>query len=550
MLSVGEMVSGLGQQVVDLTEKFKQAEDIALTDRVSLLQTDLKIIIPQLNELQNTLNKIRPQAIPEDKLESFNKVKSYFSIMLADLNELSSFSNTLNEILGKDYKKRYLFIFQNNNEIRPTGGFMGSLALIDINEGAITDIEIPGGGPYEFQGPMSVRQISPEPLHIINSLWEFQDANWFPDFPASAEKIMWFYEKAGGPTVDGVIAMNASIMPKLLETIGPVPMPAYGKVMTAENFIEETQKAVEFEYDKVENRPKQIIADLAPIILDQIFQAEGDDLLALANTFKVALEEKEIQMYFTNEAVQEKITSYDWAGNIKDSSRDYLAIINANIGGYKTDAYIEQEYSLVSEIKDSGEIINTLTIERTHTGELGSTFGAKSNLDFMRIYTPLGSQLISASGFSDVPSTAYEPVEEHWQADETLLKIQGNVWVEPITKTQINNEFNKTVFGNWVQVDPGETETLVVQYKLPFKVTFASSEKWFNVFSRKEASTFHSLYVQKQSGTENTNYNIAIKLPAGTDLGWKYPETLLKDTSGLTLNESSKLDQLIAFVTN
>ena len=511
LLQIGEEASTIGGDFVKITEAFQKDDNAKITDRLVFLQENIAETLPKLQNIKLNLNKIRQQAIPEDKREMFNQIRDYFTIILSDLEELNRFSTTMNEILGKDRTQRYLFIFQNNNEIRPTGGFMGSFALVDIDRGEITNLEIPGGGIYQMQGQLLENKISPYPMQLINARWELQDANWFADFPTSAEKIRWFYEKSGGPTVDGVIALNVSIVPTLLDLLGPISLPEYGKVLNSENFVNELQWAVEHEYDRVENKPKQIISDMAPILL-------------------------------------EKISSYNWTGELKQSSKDYLAIIDTNIGGYKTDAFIDQSYELTSEIKESGEIINTLKITRTHKGNPSDSFANKSNIDFVRIYTPKGSQLISATGFSNITSTNFNKPEKHWTEDTDLMRIQGAIWIEPNSKTRVNNEFDKTVFSNWIQTDVGETSEITIQYKLPFTLNTKTETNLFNLFSKKENSSFHSLYLQKQSGKQNTTYQINIKLPKDKKTAWFYPEKLDIDHEYLNLKTNLKEDTLISFV--
>ncbi|KKR04565.1 MAG: hypothetical protein UT32_C0028G0002 [Parcubacteria group bacterium GW2011_GWC2_39_14] len=548
LLRIGKLVSTVGKDLIGITSGLKENDGQKLTAKISTIQSKAEVLLPQLQEINSNLNKIRLEAIPEDKQETFKQIKSYFNLALSDLEELSSLATTLNEVLGADHFQRYLVVFQNNNEIRPTGGFMGSFALLDIDRGAIKNMEIPGGGIYALQGQLLENKISPYPLQLIQSRWEMQDANWFPDFATSAEKVRWFYKKSGGPTTDGVIAINASLVPKLLEIVGPIAAPKYGKLLTAENFITETQNTVEFEYDKTENKPKQILADIAPTLLEKMFDLKGEDLVKLINVFKDGLSEKDIQLYFHNEAVEKKFASYNWTGAIKDTSRDYLSIVNANIRGYKTDAVIEQNYELNSVINDNGEIVNTLKIIRKHNGNANDPLTGKSNVDFVRIYTPEGSQLLTASGFSDIPETSFEPVQDSWTKDEDLLKIQGSVWIEPNSKTQINNEFGKTVFGNWIQTDPGETSEVTVTYKLPFRFKFNESSGLLNIFSKKTNSTYHSLYLQKQSGTQNTSYQVAIHLPNNKKVSWTYPENLDVDTDTLNYKTNLAKDNLIAFV--
>ncbi len=549
LLEAGQQISAIGQTLAQLFDIFTNGSQARLTDKIFSLQEKLEEIIPKLNQLEDDLAKVRIKAIPKEKQEQFEKGKEIITLLNNDVKEFNSFSKILNQLLGSDYKRRYLFVFQNNNEARPTGGFMGSFALVDIDRGQIKNIEIPGGGTYDLQGSLLEKRISPFPLHLINPLWEMQDANWFPDFPTSAAKTIWFYENSGGPTVDGVIAVNASLIPSLMQIIGPIDLPGYDKTFTSDNFIEELQRSIGIEYNNpAENKPKIILSDLAPKLLDKIFSADGEQLLNIAKTLKLGLAQNDIQLYFTNEAAQEKIASYGWTGQLLDTSKDYLDVINTNIGGGKTDGLIEQKIDIVSDIYDNGEIINTVTLTRKHTGKLSDPFGKVSNLSFARFYTPLGSQILSAQGFTDeILPESFEKPEDFWQEDEMLNQVQGEVWVEPDTGTYINNEFNKTVFGNWIQVDPGEETTVVLKYRLPFKIN-TNDGSGFKFFSADKQGGFHSLLLQKQSGQKNTKYSLTINLPEHLKPTWAFGDIAISNNRQILFESSSPEDQLIAFV--
>ncbi|MBT5503702.1 DUF4012 domain-containing protein [Candidatus Falkowbacteria bacterium] len=549
LLDAGEQVSGLGQSITNLFTNFKSQTGGYLTDHISTLQTELSSISPKLDRLNYDLQQIRPEAVPDDKKEIYGTIQEYLGLLNSDIQEFHTFTGTLNSILGQKHKKRYLFVFQNNNELRPTGGFMGSMALVDVDRGQITNIEIPGGGTYDVQGQLHKKLISPYQLHVVNPLWQLQDSNWFADFPTSAEKIMWFYEHSGGPTVDGVVAINVSFLPELMKVSGPIYLPEYNKTFNNDNIVLELQKAIEIDYDNVqENQPKKILSYLAPELINSLFDLQGEQLISLAKTIKTNLEQKEIQLYFKETQVQDKFSEYGWTGELLDSSKDYLAVINTNIGGGKTDAYIDQTLNLTTDVYNNGEIINTLEITRTHNGDLNNFFGKTSNLNYVRIYVPFGSQLISAQNFEEVPPEAFEEPEEHWQTDEHLQNIQGEVWVDPNTGTFINNEFNKTVFGNWEQVDPGETKTFIFKYRLPITLNLTTTEDRFSLFDSKSQSGFHSLFWQKQAGQQNTTYNLKFNLPYAINSGWTYPPELKNDKNSFVIESQSRADEMFAFI--
>jgi len=95
---------------------------------------------------------------------------------------------------------------------------------------------------------MTVSVKAPEPLWLVNPLWHFWDANWWPDWPTTAKNLMWFYEKSGGSTVDGVVTFTPTVVEKLLDITGPIDMSEeYGVIIDSNNFWETTQKIVEHE---------------------------------------------------------------------------------------------------------------------------------------------------------------------------------------------------------------------------------------------------------------------------------------------------------------
>ncbi|HCC23353.1 TPA: hypothetical protein DF272_04245 [Candidatus Falkowbacteria bacterium] len=552
LTQAGIISSDLGAKVTDLFTAFYLQENTApLTEKISTLNQSLTAdIIPAVDALNQNLEPIDTDILPKDKQAVFLEKRQQLKLLGQDLKNLSTLSTTINDILGQDYKRRYLFVFQNNSEIRASGGFLGSLALVDIHHGAITNIEIPGGGSYDFQGSLLKSVESPTPLHLINPKWELQDSNWFFDFPTSAKKIQWFFENAGGPSVDGVIAINATVLSDLLTTTNPIYLPEYGKTITAENVIIETQKSVEIEYDKKENKPKQFIADLAPKLLEQLFDGRQTNLVGLVKVLKTGLQTKDIQVYFNNNLHQEQFASQGWTGEMKDTSQDYLAVINTNIAGGKTDLYINQTIDHESTIHDDGTITDTLTITRTHTGDLSDIFSGVRNVNYLRLYVPEGSVLLSADGFTPPDSGLFKLPEDHYTADSLLTARETAKKIDPVSNTVVYEENTKTVFANWTQTDPGQTSTIKITYQLPFKLTAKPQSLINKLFNANKPETHYSVLYQKQSGSRNTILNSRITLPASIQPLWSYPEESLEPVLDKTIDLSRDTFNAVIFTVN
>jgi hypothetical protein len=542
---------GLGNGLLVFGKNFSDAADIlqsalnyfdkeaALTEKIKYLDKKITEAVPHLlvaDRVLDALDKNVPILPP-----NINPIKDALHQSVKALLIFQNFRDTLLDVLGDKQFRRYLFVFQNNNEIRPTGGFIGSFAVIDVDKGEIKKIDIPGGGSYDIKGQLTELVISPEPFHLINSAWQFQDSNWFPDFPEAAKKMMWFYEKSGGPSVDGVVAVNASLMEEMLKIVGPIDMPEYGRVMTAENFVDETQKIVELEYDKTINKPKQIIADMAPKVLEKMSKVSAKDLAVFSQAIHKAILDKDILVYVKNEEMESELESFGLAGKLKDISdmTDYLMLVDTNIAGQKTDGKIFKEIVHNSEIDDGGGIIDTVKITRRHTGVKGEIFSGVRNVNYLRLYVPQGSELLEATGFAAPPGELFKKVGEGYAPDKDLERVQGAVYVDPKSGTRINNEFGRTVFGNWIMVDPGQEAVVTFKYKLAKKLAMPEGgSDLFRALGLADKFSTYTMLVEKQPGAKNTAFESYVKLSgektaarvgAGVALqndGWQYEANL------------------------
>lgn len=520
---------------------------LAKVDRI------LEQVLPRFQTASQHLAMINVDALPEDKRAEFDKIKQLIAAVSGDLRKLESISQSLGAILGQGEAKNYLVVFQNENEIRPTGGFIGSFAEIRVKNGQLAKLYLPGEGSYQLQGALKVALLPPAPLQLLKPKWEFQDANWFFDFPTSAKKIEWFYEKSNGPTVDGVIAIDTSVIMDLLRLTGPIELSQYQKNITADNFVLEIQKQVELEYDKTQNRPKQILSDLAPLLLDKVLKQENQ-FLPLLLTLNKSLNTRHIQVYLNNPALQEKIISRGWGGEVKDSGGgDYLAVVNSNISGGKTDGVIKQSIAHRAQISEDDSIIDTVTVTRRHDGLAGDIFTGWQNVDYMRVYVPAGSELLEAVGFG-WPEEKHFKVPENWyKIDEDLRSIEGLAAVDNRTGTVITQEFGKTAFGNWVLVKPGQTSTVSLTYRLPFKASRQSDgwlDKLAGFLGRKQSRSSYSLLAQKQPGTKADELTHQLFWPENRPIVWTNQDNLVLRDGHITFRADLEEDRFLAVLLN
>lgn len=562
-LRVGAASASLGRNLVLATDSLfnHQAASFSLAlENFSFYGTQA---VKDARTLEKELEKVKVANLPPEYQTQFVALTKQVGMITESLNTFISVSNKFKDFLGATQDKRYLLVFQNNAELRASGGFLGSYALVDIRDGKIRNLEVPGGGSYDTEGGMNVRVVAPKPLWLVNPLWHFWDANWWPDWPTTAKNLMWFYEKSDGPTVDGVISVTPTVVERLLAITGPIDLTKeYGLVITADNFWETVQKVVEHKNlvqtnpealagipatslvvesslaikqeleVNSDNKPKKIIGDLLAKILEILPQKlNQENLIKILALLEGSLSEKQVLAYFTDNNLQAEVAKYNFAGEIKDSPFDYLMVVNTNIAGQKSDRKMVEKIEHVSQLEISGSITNTLTITREHTGVKNEPLTGVRNVDWLRVYVPLGSELLSAIGFQ-APDAKYfnELPQANWEENELVAK-ENRALSDELSGTKVYEENGKTVFANWVMVDPGESAVIVIKYRLPFN--FLNSQvvetdflSRLNRLLNPDQNPLqpYSLLVQKQPGAKPSTFSSELLLPSNLEVFWHSEE--------------------------
>ncbi len=477
LATAGQEFSTAATQLRELPQLFLQINQAALTSFSS--DPNTKPITPsftdQLEQAFNHLNKAKQSLNQAEQLLleadlSFlpDHLKSQLHSLknsLAELNQLldrfQQLAPNLLNLLGHRYPHRYLILLQNDDESRPTGGFIGSLLIFDLNDGQLQNLQF--RDVYDYDGQITADITPPPEIAQISQFWKLRDSNYSPDFAVSAAKTAWFLEQAKGPGVDTVIAINLSVAEDLLAELPPLQIEGVkGKVSAAE-FATLLTYLVEVKHFG-QNTPKTVVASAIKSFLSAL-SAQPDWTGTLA-AFKSAIQTRKLLFFSKDLELQKMFESYNLAGHLPQfttEKSDYLNLVNVSIGGNKSDRYIRQSVKQNTFLQSDGTIINELTIVRSHTWteqtqkSIISTLqkfgvenpsenflrilGAGINRTFIRVYVPLGSQLENVLG---------------------VLADQVTVQHDP--------DLQKTYFLVDLSTAPGEESGFTIRYQLPFKL--------------------------------------------------------------------------------
>lgn len=373
--------------------------------------------------------------------------------------------NNVPEFLGFNGAHTYLVLFLNNTELRPAGGFMGSYAVVRVENGH-TDIKIISGTEtLDLAADKSKLLSPPKPLadYLKVDRWYFRDSNWSPDFSVSAKQALDFYARENGAAateIDGVVGITTDVLEDLLRLSGSVTV--QGITFTSENVIEKLEYEVEYGYQQrgisVGDR-KQIMTDLMQTIMQRLGSGMVTRFKDYVDLVYRLTDERHIMMYSPNVSLQAKIVDLDWDATVVTSSLDYLWWIDANLTALKTDHALQRGLRYEILPRPDGRLVATVTMQYKHSGVFD--WRTTRYRSYTRVFVPAGSELVNVSGDAKNKNTSVE------QGDEL-----GRKW-----------------FGTFIQIEPGDTRYLSFTYVLPGAVSEAVK------------SGRYGLTVQKQSGT-------------------------------------------------
>lgn len=541
ILEAGEDVSLAGESLSKAFNDLSQTNIVSyfgsptlpqksLSEYIYLVLDSLVFAKDKINNAQRLLDEVDISILPPDKKELFLEFKNKIPQFQEFTDGAITYSEFLLYVVGDKSKREYLVLFQNNSELRPTGGFPGTYGVLRFNQGYLEEIFV--DDIYNPDGQIKKNIIPPEELQHITPTWGMRDANWFADFPVSAKKTMEMYELDGGSSVDGVFTFTPTMMIKILKIIGPIEMPEYNVVLDSNNFLPLVQAEVEYGDNKEINQPKKIIVDFTPKFIEELARQDKEDWVKIFQILMEGMTQKHILAYLKEPSMQKVVLENDFAGEVKKTEEDFLLVTHSNVKGSKTDAVIRNSLDIETSI-DGRFVEHTLKITRSHGG--GNTpygFYNRQNPDYVRVLVPEGSELISIKGNSLIsinPIIDYSSLENRqiFVSDPDLKRYE----FEAINRKGIKvfKESGKKGFGFWMLTDPQETKTVTLKYKSP--ITTEDGE--------------YSMIIQKQSGTVADKLRFSFVPPNDKQIIFRYPQEIQYVNDSFILDSNLSVDREI-----
>lgn len=456
-------------------------------DRIVKAVETLDKVTPQLDQVTNSLEVVNselgqvnakryPFTFQGRKLdETILQAQELVQSTLFALTQAKPAIQKLPAIMGVEKERKFMVLFQNDAELRSTGGFMTAYAILRVEKGKV--FQEKSEDIYTLDNKFNSRIPAPEAIKNYLPLvyyFNLRDMNLSPDFKVSMDTFSGYYNDIRSePEIEGIIAVDTQVLKELVEVLGPIDVPGYG-TYSAENDPRCDCPQIVYELEALADRPtaslrearKGILAPMLKTILQMSYSAPKQIWPDLLQTVIRNISNKHVLFYFYDEGEQMAAEQINVAGRIKEFEGDYFHLNDTNFAGAKSNMFTTHQVEQIIEVSEDGTITKSVTVKYQNPFppsncdlEAGQLCLNGTLRDYVRLYVPKGSTLIEALG-SEV-------------------------------KIQTKEDLEKTVFEGFFSLRPENQAKLFFKYQLPFK---ANGEL--------------KLLIQKQPGKGSVKYTI------------------------------------------
>ncbi len=381
----------------------------------------------------------------------------------------------IRDLVAKEGKRTYMVLFQNPMELRPTGGFIGSFALVTAEQGKIREWKILD--VYDADGQLTGHVDPPVPIrkHLSQPNWFLRDSNFDPDFAISGAWAAWFLQKELGISVDGVIGVNLFFAQQLLRVTGPITVSDFGNETVYPNTLfSKAHEHAQGGFFPGSTQKKGFLTAVSKELLARFSSTKSLPWTDLLSVMKSSLEEKQVMFFSTDAALQSYVEQRGWAGRITPTRcieqtpdgqtatpclADYLSVVEANLGINKANYIASKAVHIQKSVNSFGTVATILTLMYDNTDKQNNAY-AESYVNYLRIIVPRNTTLTGVT-VNDQPLSPADVDSASYGAD-------------------------KHIFGFLVTIPPQYAAEVKIAYSLPEKIQMATGG--------------YQLIYQKQSG--------------------------------------------------
>lgn len=323
---------------------------------------------------------------------------------------------------------RWIIVFMNNHELRPGGGFIGSVGFVHMRNFRLERFEIVD--VYELDGQVSNHT---QPHYAVATYLhkptEFiRDSNFEPFFSTNAEVLLGHLQTLPNRrgSYAGVIGVTVSGFEEILRLVGPIELPTYHVVITPQNISHWLDTTIQNNFFPGSTYKRDVLSSLSNHTLRALSE---QDPIHLMWTGATLLKKRAIVGYSTDPTLQAVFEAYSLSGPSIKKYQNWLLPVDANVGVNKLSPHIQKTQVVARDLQH-----NSYRYDATYHNTSSQRY-----LNFAQIYLPPSAYRvkIQVNGVSVDPE--YQMVRNTYQVIGVLITIppsqDGKISIEYLFPT-------------------------------------------------------------------------------------------------------------------
>ena len=354
---------------------------------------------------EESLASIDPGALPGSLAATLTQSTARLPQLLSTLDSAAAAAERIPQLLGAQGKRTWLVLLQNPAEARATGGLIGGYALVTADRGRLELIASGSNDDLLANGPITTSVVSAG----VRDLWGDDLADWrsinlsphFPDTGILAHEGM----KERGTPVDGVVAVDPTIVAALLAGTGPITVS--GTELTSSTVADYITRQVYVDHPNDADKDATLLDILRQTVL-AVTSGSGS-VQPIGTALLESLPDGHLKAWSPDAAEQEWLEGSVVGGAVSREPGPHIALGLNNGAGNKIDVFITSAAEYLAGACPSFARQNSkLTVAMTNAAPEGLPAYVSDRFDFpdapvagdrvlLDVYAPVGALLSDAT---------------------------------------------------------------------------------------------------------------------------------------------------------
>lgn len=347
------------------------------------------------------------------------------------------------ELLGSKGETHFLLFFLNNYELRPGGGFIGSVGFITLKNYTVTKFEVQD--VYEIDGQITQHNQPHFAVQkYLNQPNEYlRDSNFSPDFKDNVEKALSYLAMVPpyNKRYAGAVGITTSAFEDLLRITGPIELSDYQITITASNFFTTTQEKIETTFFPGSKQKRSFLTALGNAVRQKIEEIPPLDLLWFTQRSVI---NKNLVLFSSDLKIQNVLMEIQASGDRRSRFSNWILPIDANVGVNKLNRVVHKTMGI--------EVVQTPdAIVQTFRSQYFNPPTQKDNRpeifkNYFQLYAPSSSKMLKV-----------------W--------LNGREATKEVVTTYSSN---RSIYALYFETPPATNTEISIEYKLP-RTTFSDT---------------------------------------------------------------------------